>query len=73
MPVMGGLEAAPLLKKLLPDILFILFTVEQGREVERLALAAGIQVVVSKDKAASELIPHAQALLLVAAKGLRGS
>lgn len=63
MPVMGGLEAAPLLKKVVPETRLILFTVDQGREVERLALAAGIQVVVSKDKGASELIPRAQALL----------
>jgi two-component system nitrate/nitrite response regulator NarL len=65
MPVMSGLDAAPLLRKVLPETRLILFTEHHGREVERLALAAGIQAVVSKDQAASELIPHAQALLSI--------
>ena len=42
MPVMNGLDAAPLLKRLLPDTLIILFTQQEGSEVERLAQAAGI-------------------------------
>ena len=37
MPVMTGLDAAPLLKHLLPDALTILFTQQEGSEVERLA------------------------------------
>jgi CheY-like chemotaxis protein len=37
MPVMTGLDAAPLLRKLLPDTRIILFTVQEGREVEQLA------------------------------------
>jgi len=56
MPVMSGLDAAPLLKKLLPDKLIILFTLQQGSEVERLAQAAGIDAVVSKSEVASELV-----------------
>jgi len=63
MPVMTGLDAAPLLRKLLPDTRIILFTVQQGSEVERLARAAGIDAVVSKTQAASELVLKAQALL----------
>src|ERR1700731_4014673 len=63
MPVMTGLDAAPLLRKLLPDTRIILFTVQEGREVERLARAAGIHAVVSKTQAVSELILQAQALL----------
>lgn len=63
MPVMSGLDAAPFLKRVLPETPLILFTISQGREIERLAFAAGIQAVVSKDDAAYELIPHAQALL----------
>jgi DNA-binding NarL/FixJ family response regulator len=43
MPVMTGLDAAPLLRKLLPDTRIILFTVQEGSEVERRARAAGIQ------------------------------
>ena len=63
MPVMNGLDAAPLLKKLLPDTLIILFTQQEGVEVERLAQAAGIDAVVSKSQAASELVLKAQAML----------
>jgi DNA-binding NarL/FixJ family response regulator len=63
MPVMNGLDAAPLLKNLLPDTLIILFTQQEGSEVERLAQAAGIDAVVSKSQAASELVLKAQALL----------
>ena len=63
MPVMTGFDAAPLLKQLLPDTLIILFTQQEGGEVERLARAAGIDAVVSKSQAASELVLKAQALL----------
>ena len=65
MPVMTGLDAAPLLRKLLPDTPIILFT-QEGSEVDRLARAAGaagIDAVVSKSQAASELVLKAQALL----------
>lgn len=63
MPVMTGLDAAPLLRKLLPNARIILFTVQEGREIERLACAAGANSVVSKHRAASELILQAQSLL----------
>ena len=51
MPVMNGLEAAPLLIKLLPHVWLILFTSHDLPEVERLSRAAGIHAVVPKDKA----------------------
>lgn len=63
MPVMSGLDTAPLFRKALPETPFILFTIRQGSELEPLARDAGIQAVVSKDKAASELIHRSQALL----------
>jgi DNA-binding NarL/FixJ family response regulator len=63
MPVMTGLEAAPLLKQLLPDTPIILFTQQEGSEVGLLAQAAGIDAVVSKSQVASELILKAEALL----------
>jgi two-component system nitrate/nitrite response regulator NarL len=63
MPVMTGLDAAPLLRKLLPDTPIILFTVQEGSEVERLARSAGIHAVVSKNQAASKLILQARSLL----------
>jgi two-component system nitrate/nitrite response regulator NarL len=63
MPVMTGLDAAPLLRKLLPDTPIILFTVQEGSEVEQLARAAGIHAVVSKNQPASKLILQARSLL----------
>jgi DNA-binding NarL/FixJ family response regulator len=63
MPVMNGLDAAPLLRKVVPDARIILFTVQEGPEVERLARAAGMHAVVGKSQAASKLILRAQALL----------
>jgi two-component system nitrate/nitrite response regulator NarL len=63
MPVMTGLDAAPLLRRVVPDARIILFTVQEGREGERLARAAGIHAVVAKSQAASQLILRAQALL----------
>jgi CheY-like chemotaxis protein len=63
MPVMNGLDAAPLLRKLLPNTRIIMFTVQEGREIEQLARAAGANSVVSKRQAASELIRQAQVLL----------
>jgi DNA-binding NarL/FixJ family response regulator len=63
MPVMTGLDAAPLLRKLLPDTRIILFTVQDGSHVEQLARAAGIQAVVSKNQPASKLILQARAML----------
>jgi len=63
MPVMTGLDAAPVLRKMLPATLLILFTVHEGREVAKPGLAAGIHAVVSKIQAAATLITQAQALL----------
>jgi len=67
MPVMNGLEAAPLLIKLLPRVWLILFTSYYLPEVERLSRAAGIHAIVPKDKAATHLIPQAEALFAQAA------
>jgi DNA-binding NarL/FixJ family response regulator len=63
MPVMTGFDAAPKLRKLLPDTRIILFTVQEGSEVERQARAVGIHAVVPKNQAASALVLKAQALL----------
>src|ERR1700693_3247314 len=42
MPVMTGLDAAPLLRQLLPDTRIILFTQQEGSELERLDDAEGV-------------------------------
>jgi DNA-binding NarL/FixJ family response regulator len=63
MPVMTGLDAAPLLRKEVPGARLILFTAHEGSEVERLARAAGIHAVVSKTQEAAKLVAQAAALL----------
>lgn len=63
MPVMNGLDAAPLLLKILPNVWLILFTAHDGPEVQRLSRTAGIHAVVAKSKAATHLIAQAEALV----------
>ena len=63
MPVMNGLQAAPELRKILPDAALILFTHHNGHPVELLAKDAGIHAVVPKSQASSRLIAQAQTLL----------
>jgi two-component system nitrate/nitrite response regulator NarL len=63
MPVMNGLEAAPRLLKILPNVDLILFTAHDGPEVQRLSRAAGIRAVVQKSDAATHLVAQAEALV----------
>jgi CheY-like chemotaxis protein len=63
MPVMNGLEAAPLLRKLLPHTPIIMFTMFANHVFATQALAAGVTAVVSKDQAATHLLPKAESLL----------
>ena len=62
MPVMNGLEAAPLLIKILPYVWLILLTTHEFPELHQVARAAGIHAVVSKSKAVTHLIAQAEAL-----------
>jgi DNA-binding NarL/FixJ family response regulator len=62
MPVMNGFEAARELRKVLPDTKIILFTVEEGSEVERMAREAGVDAIVLKSQT-PELISRARSLL----------
>jgi two-component system, NarL family, nitrate/nitrite response regulator NarL len=62
MPVMNGLEAAPLLIQILPRVWLILFTSHDLPEVYRMSKAAGIHAVVSKHDP-SHLIVQAEMLL----------
>jgi DNA-binding NarL/FixJ family response regulator len=63
MPVMNGLEAAPLLIKIIPGAFLILLTSHAAPEVERLSQAAGIHAVVPKHKASTHLVAQAEALV----------
>ena len=61
MPVMNGLEAAPLLIKILPNVWLILFTTHDWPELSQIARAAGIHAMVPKSKAVTHLVAQAEA------------
>lgn len=63
MPVMNGLEAAPLLKNKLPHTPIILYTFYATEVLAQVASAAGIAAVVSKEKALTYLLATAHSLL----------
>src|SRR4029077_9733933 len=63
MPVMNGMQAAPLLRKMLPQTLIIMFTMFANATLLELALGVGVAAVISKDRASSQLLPNAQSLL----------
>lgn len=63
MPVMHGLEAAPLLIKILPQVCLILLTTHDFPQLDQLARSAGIHAVVQKRNAGTHLIPQAEALV----------
>jgi two-component system, NarL family, nitrate/nitrite response regulator NarL len=63
MPVMNGLEAAPRLIKVLPNVWIILLTAHEFPEIHRLLREKGIHAVVSKDQASTHLIPQAESLI----------
>jgi CheY-like chemotaxis protein len=63
MPVMNGLEAAPLLRDVLPHTPIIMFTMFANSVFATQALAAGVTAVVAKDQASTHLLPKAESLL----------
>ena len=63
MPVMNGLVAARILKKLKPNIPIILYSAHIDPYVEKEALAAGASAVVPKSDAALLLIERSRGLL----------
>ena len=64
MPNMNGLQAAPILRQLLPAVPIVLFTLHVGSVLEKEAKAAGVTSVLAKDnlpellKQANMLLPH---------------
>src|SRR5260370_25330437 len=63
MPIMNGLQAAPVLRRMLPTVPIILFTLHGSKFLEREALSAGVTVVVSKDATANTLVNQARHFL----------
>ena len=62
MPGMNGLEVAPLLRKMLPTAIIILFSNYASDAMEAPAREAGIHAVVSKNQAGTRLMPAIHAL-----------
>ena len=63
MPVMNGLEAARILKKLMPSVALIMFTAFEDQIVEPQARAIGISELVSKSEHPSALTNKIRLLL----------
>ena len=63
MPVMDGIRAAKALKQIMPHVPLILFTAHASSALEREALAAGIDAIISKEQDASYLVTEAHELL----------
>jgi DNA-binding NarL/FixJ family response regulator len=67
MPVMNGLEAAKVLRKLMPSVPLIMFTFFSTCNLERQALEAGYRKVVLKTERLEELVSSIRSLLVEAA------
>jgi DNA-binding NarL/FixJ family response regulator len=63
MPLMNGLEETRILKKLMPAVPMIIYSVHTGPLVDREALEAGASAVVSKSEAVAVLVGKARQLL----------
>jgi CheY-like chemotaxis protein len=63
MPVMNGLQAASVLRKLFPKTPIILFTMFAADAVKEAAVEAGIDLVLSKTEPLSALLDHAHGLI----------
>lgn len=62
MPVMNGLEAARLLKKILPEVPVIMLTAHENAFSDLVARAAGVSAVISKENS-RDLVTQARTLL----------
>jgi DNA-binding NarL/FixJ family response regulator len=67
MPVMNGLEAAKVLRKLMPSVPLIMFTFFSTCNLERQALEAGYRKVILKTQRLEELVSSIRSLVAEAA------
>jgi DNA-binding NarL/FixJ family response regulator len=63
MPVMNGLDAAKILRQILPEVPVLLLTAHPTRATEQAAFDVGIRAVFSKYQGLDPLIEHARAIL----------
>jgi DNA-binding NarL/FixJ family response regulator len=64
MPIMNGLEAARILKRVMPKIAIIIYSVDGDSSIEREARSAGASALVSKSDRMSVLLGTARDLVL---------
>jgi CheY-like chemotaxis protein len=62
MPIMTGTEAAPILKRMLPQVKIILFTMHADG-TSKIPSASGVDVVIAKSDSIKKLGEHLKALL----------
>src|SRR5579864_3935100 len=62
MPIMNGLEAAPLLLQILPTVILVLFTNYATESMEAHARRAGVHAVVPKNQTGTHLMATIRAL-----------
>ena len=63
MPIMDGLAAARVLRKIMPDVLLIMYCATPDECPEALVKSAGVSAIVSKSENASVLIDTCRSLL----------
>ena len=63
MPVMNGLDAARVLKRLMPTVLLILYSAFGDRYAEQQARLIGVSALISKSEPVAALIGTARSLL----------
>ena len=63
MPVMGGAEAAPVIKRMMPGTKIVLFSMHVGNGLRSLAATIGVDLALSKSDGVTQLGEHLKALL----------
>jgi CheY-like chemotaxis protein len=63
MPIMTGTEAAPILKRMMPQVKIILFTMHADGMSKTMPAASGVDVVIAKSDSIKKLREHLTALL----------
>jgi two-component system chemotaxis response regulator CheY len=63
MPIMTGTEAAPILKRMMPQVKIILFTMHADGMKKSMPAASGVDVVIAKSDSIKKLREHLTALL----------
>ena len=69
MPIMTGTEAAPILKRLMPQVKIILFTMHADGMNKSMPSPSGVDVVIAKSDSIKKLREHLTALLASADDG----